>query len=162
MTQIALPDVVHDVDRWLREGKAEVGWRGDPRLSLEIGLIKTHKAGFCEKTKRYQRAGDVIGWRFEVHRHTELGKDEIILALKGEELYSIFDKLIDIDPNTPGWEPVIDRVMREDERMHAERERAIAEARGEQMEHLWALVGDRQNGRTTFRGMPGSNPEKQM
>lgn len=159
---MTLPDVVHDVDRWLREGKQEVGWRGDPRLWLDIGVIKTHQHGIDPKTGRYQRAGDVIGWQWQVKRHTELGKEEIILRLKGEDLYRIFEKLIAIDPRTPGHEDTMDVVEREDALLQKHRQQAIAEAHGENMEHLWALVADRQNGRTTFRGMPGSNPDRQM
>jgi len=159
---IALPEGVIEYDRWLREGKRELGWRGDPRLWLEIGLIETHQYGFCEKTKQFQRPGDVIGWQWQVWRHTELGKDEIILTLKGHELPFMFDKLVSMDPRTPGFQPVMERVESEDAVVQKHKQDAIAEARGEQMDHLWRLVEERRNGRHTTYQVPGSDPERQM
>jgi hypothetical protein len=157
-----IPEVAHDIDTALRAGKPEVGWRGDQRLYLHIGVVTAQRSGVDPKTGKYKRKGDVVAWQWQVRRNCESGKDEVILQLKGHELYTIFDRLIKMDPRTPGFEPVMDTVEREDAQVQKEKGKAIQEAVGQHAEHLWALVGDKQNGRTTFRGLPGRNPDRQM
>lgn len=157
-----VPWEAQEMDRWLKEGNATLGWRGDPRLELRIGVITTNRAGVDPHTKRYQRKGDKVAWRWEVWRNCEDGTEQRILQRKAEEIVDIIPSLITQDPRTPGFEPVMDTVTREHDAAHKERATAIGEAIGEKQEHLWKLVGDSQNGRTTFRGLPGRNPDKQM
>jgi len=157
-----LPWEAHELDRWLREGNPTLGWRGDNRLSLQIGVLKATKTGPDPKTGKVYRKGDTVAWRWEIWRHNEDGTDLRILQRKAEEIDQLIPALIAIDPRTPGHEPTMDRVEREDAIVQKEKAYAIQQAHGEHAEHLWKLVADRQNGKTTFRGMPGSNPDKQM
>lgn len=154
------PWEAQEVDRWLREGKPTIGWRGDPRLELRMGYSVAADNGVYHG--KYKRRGDVVGVRWEVWRACEDGKDRRILAAPAEGLTDIIPRLIGVDPRTPGHEDVMDRVEREDAQVQKEKANAIREAHGEHMDHLWRLVHDRQNGPNTFRGMPGSNPDRQM
>jgi hypothetical protein len=160
-----LPREVHILDEYLRRGYPTLGWRGDPNLYLIMSVITTQKGGYQvdpDGKSRFHRVGDKVGWCWQVMRHCETGEDEPILQAKGTELHRIIPRLIQMDPRTPGFEDVMDKVEREDALVHKHKQQAIAEAEGEAREHLWALVSDRQNGRTTFRGMPGSNPDRQL
>lgn len=155
-----MPWEVHELDRMLREGNPTLGWRGDPSLSLHMGIITTQKSGFQKdpdgKT-RFHREGDKVGWCWTVMRHCETGKDEILLQRKGLDLNLIIPKLIEMDPRTPGSENIMDIVERADAAVHREKERRIAEAQGEHLDHLWRLVDERQNGRHTTRQVQGSD-----
>lgn len=157
-----VPWEAQEMDRWLREGHPTLGWRGDPRLELRIGVLLANRSGFDPRTKKNHQKGDRVAWRWEVWRHNEDGTEARILQRKAGEIAEIIPTLIGVDPRTPGFEPVMDQIEREDDQNHKEKQYAIAQAVGEQREHLWKLVADRQNGKTTFRGMPGSNPDKQL
>jgi len=160
-----MPTEIFELDRMLREGHSALGWRGDPSLSLHMGIITTQKSGMQQdpdgKT-RFHRVGDKVGWCWTVMRHCETGKDEIILQRKGLDLCNIIPKLIEMDPRTPGSEHIMDIVERADAAVNREREARIAEAHGEHLDHLWRLVDERENGRHTTRQVPGRNPDKQM
>lgn len=159
ITLDSLPHELRQLDVWLRTGKPELGWRGDPRLELLIGVLTASKNGVF-KGKSY-RKGDVVGYRAEVHRHNEDGTDTPILQRKIEEWHTIIPELVKIDPASPMFRSTHDLVVEHNDRLERERGRDIAEARGEMTEHLWKLVSDRQNGPNTFRGIPGRNPAKQ-
>lgn len=157
-----VPWEAQEMDRWLREGNATLGWRGDPRLELRIGVLVANATGIDPRSGKYHRKGDRIAWRWEVWRNCEDGTEQRLLQRKAEEITEIIPSLIKMDPRTPGFENVMDTVEREDAAIQKARADKIGEAIGEQREHLWKLVADRQNGKTTFRGLPGRNPEKQM
>jgi hypothetical protein len=157
-----IPHIAQELDGWLKNGKPELGWRGDPRLELRIGVLQAQATGVDPHTKRWQRQGDTVAWRWEIWRHNEDGTDTRILQRPADKMTELIPELIRCDPRTPGFEPVMDRVEKAEAAVERERSRRIQEAVGEQTEHLWKLVADRQNGKTTFRGMPGSNPDKQL
>jgi hypothetical protein len=60
-----------------------------------------------------------------------------------------------MDPRTPGFEPVMDTVEREDKLVQKHKEDAIKDAQGEATEHLWRLVQERLHGRATTRQVQG-------
>ena len=153
-----LPYEVHELDRLLREGYPTMGWRGDPRLSLAMGVITTQKGGYQrdpDGVERFHRVGDKVGWCWQVMRHCEDGTDQILLQRKGLDLNLIIPKLVEMDPRTPGHENVMDMVEKADAAVHREKQNAIAEAHGEHLDHLWRLVDERENGRHTTRQVQG-------
>jgi hypothetical protein len=153
-----LPWSVHELDRMLREGDPSKGWRGDPRLSLGMGIVVTEKSGMQvdpDGKTRFHRAGDKVGWNWTVYRHNEDGTDTPILTRKGLDLNLIIPKLIEMDPRTPGHENVMDMVEKADAAVQRAKEQQIAEAHGEHLDHLWRLVDERQNGRHTTRQVQG-------
>lgn len=160
LTLSSIPHEMRQLDQWLRTGKPELGWRGDPRLELHIGVLTASKTGLY-KGKSYTQ-GDVMAYRVEVHRHNEDGTDTPILQRPVEEWHTIIPELVKIDPSSPMFRNTHDLVVEHNAAIDRERGTAIAEARGEMTEHLWKLVSDRQDGPNKFRGMPGLNPEKQM
>ena len=160
--EIDMPYEAQEIDRWLREGQPTLGWRGDPRLSLHIGVQKANRFGYDERARKVCRVGDVVAWCWEVWRHNEDGTDLRLLQRAGSKVVEIIPALIKMDPRTPGFETVMDTVEREDAKVQKDKAYAIGQAHGEHAEHLWKLVADVQNGRSTFRGMPGSNPDKQL
>jgi hypothetical protein len=158
----AMPYEAQQMDVWLRDGNPTLGWRGDPRLYLSMGYMTATRNGVDPKTKRYAHIGDILAMRWEVWRHNEDGTDLRLFSRQAEALTDIIPTLIGIDPRTPGHEPTMDKVEREDAIVQKERATAIGEAHGEAAEHLWKLVADKTNGPSTFRGMPGRNPDKQL
>lgn len=159
-TGLQLSDVPYEcvvLDNQLRQGVSTLGWRGDPRLYLEVGVITSNNTGYSRKVGRVVRHGEVLGRQLIVMRHCETGKDEILMRRKMEDLHKIIPQLITSDPRTPGFEDVMDTVEREDAAKQKQVATDIFEARAECAEHLWALVGDRQNGRTTHRQVGGSD-----
>jgi len=152
-----VPWEAQEVDRWLRDGNPTLGWRGDPRLSLAVGVLTASRNGVDPRTKKFHRAGDVLARRYEVVRHCEDGTDQRIMQRPLTKLHEIIPALNGIDPRTPAFEPVMDVVEREDAQKQKDVEYKIGQAIGEQREHLWKLVADRQNGLTTFRQMGGSD-----
>jgi hypothetical protein len=97
-----------------------------------------------------------------VWRHTEDGEDVQLLSRPLEQWQDVIPTLVTMDLDSPMYKDVMDHVVDHNDRLEAERGVAIREAVGEQTEHLWKLVADRQNGRTTFRALPGSDPARQM
>lgn len=143
-------------------GLAAAGWKGDPRLSLRVGVLTAAKNGYDPRSGKWYRKGELLARRYEVWRHLETGEDERIIDRPLHLLHEIIPALVKIDPRTPGFENSVDRVIRENDAVHAQRASDIREAHGEMVEHLWALAHDRSGPKNTFRGMPGSNPEKQL
>lgn len=156
-----VPPEAQMIDGWLRDGKPELGWRGDPRLELEIGVLLANRAGIDPRTKKYHRKGDRVAWRWEVWRNNEDGTRGRLFQLAGDRAIDIIPKLIEMDPRTPGHVATMDRVEKANAIEEREKEYAIEQAHGEAAEHLWKLVADRENGPSTFRQMPGRNPDKQ-
>lgn len=162
-TDISLSDVPYEATLladWLVQGKPTLGWRGDPRLELRIGVLQAQKNG-NDRKGRFRTAGEVLARRYEVWRHNEDGTDTNILSRKLTDFADIIPALVQIDPRTPGHVGTIERIEKENKLRDKHAADAVQEAHGEATEHLWKLVADRENGRTTFRGMPGSNPDKQ-
>jgi hypothetical protein len=144
---------------WLVNGKPELGWRGDPRLELRLGILTAAKHG--RRNGRYFRKGDVVAYRYEVWRHNEDGTDAEILHRAAKDWHEIIPALVQLDPRTPGFKDTMTTLTAHNDKVDAERGQAIRDAHGEMTEHLWKLYADRNFGRTTFRGMPGRNPDKQ-
>jgi hypothetical protein len=144
---------------WLTKGKPELGWRGDPRLELRLGVLEAAKAG--TRKGKYYRKGDIVAYRYEVWRHNEDGTDAEVLHRAAKDWHEIIPALVQLDPRTPGHVDTMTHIEKYNEKIDRDKGRAIAEARGEMTEHLWKLMADRRNGPSTFRQMPGSNPDKQ-
>lgn len=152
-----VPQEAREIDRWLREGNPTLGWRGDPQLSLQLGVLLANKFGYDDRAKRVLRKGDVAAIRWEVWRHTEEGKDTRILQRPVTDLVGVIPALIGVDPRTPGHENAFDKLEKEDAQVQKDKSYAIQQAHGEHAEHLWKLVADTENGKTTFRQIGGSD-----
>jgi hypothetical protein len=158
----ALPWEAQEVADWLVHGNPTLGWRGDPMLSLQYSVLTAGRSGFDEKVGGWVRKGDPVAHCYEVMRHCETGEDLRICQVPIDKLHAVIPKLIDQDPRTPNQRPLIDRVIEENDAHDAENTRQIREVRSEMTEHFWKLVADTENGKTTFRGMPGRDPSRQM
>lgn len=146
---------------WLTDGKPELGWRGDPRLSLVVAVISAGATGYSQKVGRYVRMGQALGYRYEVWRHNEDGTDKRIISCELDALHTLLPKLCEMDPRSPGFVDQFDKAVRDNDKAHADRANDLREAHGEMTEHLFKLWHDRNNPKHTFRGMPGQNPDKQ-
>lgn len=161
LTMSNLPYEVELVADWLVMGKPELGWKGDPRLSLCVGVITMHKAG-PDRRGTYRRKGEVVARNLQVFRHNEDGTDTNILSRKLDAWHDIIPSLVQLDPRNPGHVDTMTKVEKANAIVDKANSTAVAEAHGEAAEHLWKLVADREHGKTTFRQMPGSNPDKQQ
>jgi hypothetical protein len=157
-TGLTLSDVPYEaivLEKQLKRGMPTLGWRGDPRLYLEMGVITSNNTGYSRKVNRFVRHGEVLARQLIVMRHCEDGTEQVILRKGLNKVHEVIPALIKHDPRTPGFEEVMDTVEREDNAKQKEVSTQIFEARAQCFEHLSALVGDRQNGRTTHRQVGG-------
>ena len=158
-----LSDVPYEIERLaddLTDGNAAFGWRGDPRLELHIGVLAADRN--TNVNGKFVSKGQVLARNIQVWRHCEDGTMQHVITRRIELAHEILPELVQMDPRTPGFRSSADVVIDHNAKVDAEKEYAIGQAQGEMVEHLWKLTADRQNGKTTFRGMPGSNPDKQM
>ncbi len=146
----------------LVDGNAHFGWKGDARLSLRVGVLTAANNGHDARSGRWYRKGEMLARRYEVWRHLETGEDERIVSRPIELLHEILPELVRLDPRTPGFRSSFDTVNEANDKKDADTAYDIRQAHGEMVEHLWALAHDRSGPKNTFRGMPGSNPDKQM
>lgn len=160
LTLDTIPPELHRLADELTNGFAPLGWRGDSRLTLQVGALTVQTGGYDRKGT-WRNRGELAALRVEVVRHNEDGTDTPILQRPMERWHEIIPELVKIDINSPMYKDTTEAVIQHNDKLEAERGQAIREAVGEQTEHLWRLVSDRQNGRTTFRGLPGRNPDKQ-
>lgn len=144
------PFEAQQLSEWLVKGKPELGWRGDPRLSLHIGILTAKTHGRSHKTGRFHRAGDVVAYRYEVWRHNEDGTDTELFHREAKDWHQIIPKLVGLDPRTPGHVDTATEIETNNAKIEKDKTTAYREAHGEMAEHLWKLVADRQNGRSTF------------
>lgn len=159
-----LPAEAHMLADWLTDGKPELGWRGDPRLELRLGVLTAAKHGYNTRSgrRKFYRKGDVVAYRYEVHRHNEDGTDTEVLHRAAADWHEIIPELVKLDPRTPGHVDTIDQVMRDNAAAERDNTRKFQDSYGEMTDHLWRLISDRQNGRNTTRQVPGRNPDKQL
>lgn len=126
-----------------------MGFRGDPRLSLEISYVTAKKSGRNKKTGRYVRKGEIVDWRYAVSRHNEDGTDTIIGTWAPLEFHLILTDLVKMDLRTPGRVNAEDEVTAAMDKAHADASTRIQEAHGEMADHALRLFRDRNLGRTT-------------
>lgn len=144
-----MPEEARLLHGWLKDGKPELGWRGDPRLFLHIGVISASKNGIAGDGKWY-RKGDIIRIIFEVRRENEDGTETSIVAKKLSQWHEIIPTLIEMDPRTPGFKPVMDRVEAHHEQMQKDIQYKEDQIRGEMMEHLGNIIHQRTEGQSFF------------
>ncbi len=141
------------VDKQLREGDG-IQWSGDPSLYLAQGVV--------EETRGGRPTGKIVARRYEVWRNCEDGMERLIGHWLMEEIDRIVYDLARMRAESPGHEDVIDKI----EKANAEVERAnhdrFRDSYGEMLSHMASLYVDREQGKNTFRGMPGRNPDKQL
>lgn len=155
-----LPAEAHMLADWLTDGKAELGWRGDPRLELRLGVLTAASHG--RSHGRFFRKGDIVAYRYEVWRHNEDGTDTEVIHRAAKDWHEIIPELVQLDPRTPGHVDTMTKIEAANKAQESANTRAFNDAYGEMTEHLWKLVSDRQDGPNTFRQMPGRNPDRQM
>lgn len=160
MPQIALSDMPYEATVLaddLVDGNPAFGWKGDPRLYLQVGVLTAAKTG--QRNGKWYKEGEMMARRYEVWRHNEDGTDLRILSRDLTHLHEILPALVKIDPRTPGHEATMDRIERENAVIDKHREQAIGEAVGEMTEHLWNVVSERENGKQTHFQVGGSRDD---
>lgn len=151
MPYIPHPDIgyvhaeAYELERKLREGDG-IFYSGDPRLELRVGVMVPTKGKY---------RGQIRGRRYEVWRHGEDGKDVRIGHWRLEEFDRILLDMAQMDVRTPGHESIIDRIEAGNDEHEKKLARDFRDAYGEMLEHGHKLIHDRNNPRTTFRGLPG-------
>ena len=143
------PAEAQQVAAWLQQGKPELGWRGDQRLFLVIGQIIAANSG-TGRDGKFVHKGGVVGVVLEVRRHNEDGTEKQILVRPVAKWYEIIPALVGADPRTPGFEPVMDRVERDAEKLEQRKSQEFQESWGEITEHMWNVANERLNGKTFF------------
>lgn len=145
---------------WLTDGKPEMGWKGDPRLELHIGVLTAKEDGIEKRTGRFRRRGDVCGHRFEVRRHLEDGRDTTILSRSVEDWHEIIPELVKMDPRTPGHEGTFALVERANAAIEKKKDDEWRELNRDQAEYTARLAADIEYGPNTFRQVGGLRDEK--
>lgn len=129
-----------DLARQLVEGDG-LGWPGDPRLSLQIGIIEgRNKSGRVVRTGR----------RLEVVRHNEDGSDTMIGHWRPEEQHRVCYDLARMRVDSPGHESVLDSIDRANAQKEAEVSKQFQEAMANLLDHAARLHHDLSNPRNRF------------
>lgn len=110
------------------------GWPGDPRMRLEIGVLKDTHTG-------------KEGHRLEVWRHNEDGSDTRIAHWLPREQHMICWELARMRVDSPAHETAEERIDRHNKVLEAEASRQFAESYGAMLEHGSALFHDLEHGR---------------
>lgn len=134
-----------ELDRQLRDGDG-MGWPGDPRLSLSVGVLE----------HRLTRA---VGRRYEVWRHNEDGTDTIIAHWRLEDFDRILFDLAKMRLDAPGHVDTQDEIDKHNAAIEADIDAKAKDSLGEMMEHAAKLHHDTNNPRNVFRQMPGLRDE---
>lgn len=162
MTPLAAPSFVpweaQELATWLTDGKPEVGWRGDARLELRIGVLVADRPGVSPESGRALRKGDVAARRYEVWRNNPDGTEKRIGAWPLDRFHEVLADLIKMDPETPGHKNVLDRIDAANREADARKEREFREIAGPMMEHAMLLAHDTSQPQHTFYGIPGRGP----
>lgn len=157
-----LPWELRELAKWLTDGKPEVGWRGDPRLTLKVGVLSAAQSGWSGRAGRFVKAGEPVARRYEVWRHTEEGEDVMIGDWHPKDWHHILKDLIEMDPRTPGHQSTINTMRRHNERMEAENSRRFQEMYGQLLQHAhYVHRKESSDPDFKFTGIPGQNPDKQ-
>ena len=123
-----------------------MGWPGDPRLDLRIGVIK-------------EKATGRIGRRYEVWRTNEDGTETRIGHWKIEEFDRILFDLTRMRMDSPGHVSAEAEIDAHNAAIEAKRSDEARDALGEMMEHAAKLHHDTTQPRNVFRGIPGLRDE---
>ena len=138
-----------EVARKLVDGDG-IMWPGDEDLSLHVGTIVAKNSGWSDDLNRHVRAGETVGRRWEVWRHTEDGEDVRIGSWKMEDLDRIIMDIAPMRLGSPGHADVLDQVEKANEAVEkANAERFKAEA-FQLLEHALKLDHDRFEPRNKF------------
>lgn len=132
-----------DLVRLIQQGDG-MGWPGDPRMYLAIGVLTRKKRG---QTKQ--------GRRYEVWRYCEDGEDRMIAHWRLEERDRIIFDLARMRLDAPGHIDSSDAIDANNAAIERAAEEQAQAKIGEWMEHGAKLLHDLTNPRNVFRGMPG-------
>lgn len=135
------------LDTQLRDGDG-MGWPGDPRLDLRVGVVQATIQG-----KRR------TGRRYEVWRRNEDGTETIVGHWRLEEFDRILFDMMRARMDTPGFVPVEERIDAHNAEIEDRIDREAKDSLGEMMEHAAKLQHDTENPRNVFRGIPGLRDE---
>lgn len=147
-----------ELDRKLREGD-NLFWKGDPRLSLAMGVLTAKRSGYDNKVERTVRKGDILARRYEVWRHNEDGTDTLVGHWRLEEFDRIILDLVAMDPRTPGHVPVEERLAKADAELEKRKSEEFREVAGPMIEHVMLIAHDTTQPKHTFRQVGGLREE---
>lgn len=150
-----------DLDRKLRDGDG-IHWAGDQRLDLREGVVESQKYQYVPALKRHVQAGEILARRWEVWRICEDGEERLLAHWLPVEFDRILFDLAMMRSESPAHVDVGDAI----DAANVEHEKKVwtpyRESQLTMLDHLVRLKHDTEEGKTTFRQMPGSNPEKQL
>jgi len=131
-----------------------MGWPGDPRMYLAIGVME----------KKNRSTGKIVdtGRRYEVWRFNEDGTDTIVGHWHLNERDMIIWDLTRMRSESPGHVDTDLAVDLHNDKLEKDIEDKIIDAKGEMLEHALKLNHDITEGRNVFRGMPGTRDEPKV
>lgn len=118
-----------------------LGWPGDPRLSLGIGVVEGR-----------DRSGRVrhTGRRLEVWRHNEDGSDTLVAHWRPEEIHRVCYDLARMRVDSPGYVSVEDRIDEHNAKLEKAASDKYVDAMSQLLDHAVRLHHDRTQPRNTF------------
>jgi hypothetical protein len=138
-----------------------LGWPGDPRLELRMGIRCAKRTMFDPNVRRTVQKGEVVARRYEVWRVNEDGSETPVGHWLLEEFDRILFDLTRMRSESPGHVDIGEAATATNDALEAAAGKAFAETTAEVKEYATKLIHDRNNPANTFRGIPGRNPEKQ-
>lgn len=138
-------------------------WSGDPRLSLGVKVMCAPRRMQHPVTKKWLNRGDMIAKQYVLLRWNEDGTETEVNHWQIEE----FDKILtDVAQQKAGYEgkipSAIERIDLNNSKIEKAKSQEFHDFYGAAAEHAMLLAHDRSQPQTTFRQMPGSNPDKQL
>lgn len=149
-----------EMDRKLREGDG-ILWPGDPQLELVMAVLTWPQSCWVPELGRRVRRGEIAARAYQVLRHCEDGTDQVIGQWRLEEFDRILVDLAPMRLDSPGHVDTLARIDANNEALERENSQRMVDALGDGIEHALKLHHDTTEGRNTFRGVPGQNPDKQ-
>lgn len=131
------------LDDQLTQGVPTLGWPGDPKLQVELGVITAGRSGFSPEVGRYVRKGEVVARRIEVWKNTERHGRQQVGRWLLSEYHTIIPDLVKMDPSRPRHKSVEDRIDKHNAEIEAKQARAHRDVMGELMEHAHSLHSGR-------------------
>ena len=141
----------------LVKGNPTLGWRGDPRLELHVAYREAAKN--LVRAGRWFPKGAVVDMLLVVTRHNEDGTDTPLISRPIDRLHEIIPELNKMDPRTPAFEPVMDTVERQADKIEKDKSDDFRERWGEMTEHMWNVAAERTQGKS-FHAVADTRPKQ--
>jgi len=128
-----------------------MGWPGDPRMYVTIGVLSQTKNGRVRTGRRY-----------EVRRWNEDGSIALIGHWRLDEKDKIIFELSRMRMDSPGHVDTLAEIDKTNAAIEQKATDVYMDSQGEMLSHAASIVAETEYGKNTFRQMPGTRDEPKV